>query len=136
MPTVIRYDDLPRLVTGVPGDDRFRLELATRELLESNELMGHRLTYHPGDAVPEHFHTDARHLIFTLEGTGTIHTKDGTTELREGDVAVIQKAEVHYFENATDRDWTFIELTFPAPSETVWTDSGYTPQWIPGEDQR
>lgn len=120
MPKVVRSADLPRLHST--RDTRDRVDLVTEELFGLTELKADRITYHPGDTAAAHFHRDAQHFFFVLEGRGELHSGEGVTELGAGDVVLVPPDEVHWFANPHDEDFTFIELWVPTPSDTVWVD--------------
>jgi quercetin dioxygenase-like cupin family protein len=134
MATVARHADLPRLVPTKEGDHRFRVELVTREMIGDGDLVGLKLTYSPGDSVPNHYHPNSRHVLFVLDGNGVLHGEDGDTDLSPGDVAIINKGEPHFFSNESAEPWTFIELSMPAPPETVWLVPDYSPEWVAAGD--
>jgi quercetin dioxygenase-like cupin family protein len=131
MSRVVPNSDLPRLVTAEAGDNRSRIDLVSKSLFGTTEVLAYKVTYHPGDSVREHFHGDAKHFLFSLEGSGVMHSTEGDVVVGPGDVATIEVGERHAFSNPHDEDWTFIELCMPMPTETVWSDPDYTPEWLP-----
>jgi quercetin dioxygenase-like cupin family protein len=131
MARVVRNPDLPHLVTVEEGDNRLRIDLVSKSLFGTTEILAYKVTYCPGDSVREHFHRDAKHFLFSLEGNGVMHSIDGDVTIGPGDVATIEVGELHSFSNPHDHDWTFVELCMPMPTDTVWSDPEYAPEWVP-----
>ena len=120
MVKAIAAADLPRLRST--RDTRDRVDLITPDIFGLRDIKADRITYHPGDTAAAHYHRDAKHFFFVLDGGGTLHADENTIELAAGDVALIEENEVHWFENKGTEEFTFIELWVPTPSETVWVD--------------
>ena len=40
----------------------------------------------------------------------------------EGEVALIEPEEIHWFENNSEGNFKFIEFWVPPPTETIWID--------------
>lgn len=130
MPSVRHAADLPQLTST--RDTRDRVDLVTEDLFGITDLRADRITYHPGDTAAAHYHRDAKHVFFVLDGRGVLHGDGEPISLGAGDVVIVDEEEVHWFENPHDATFTFIELWVPAPSETVWvTDDQCT--WAPTE---
>lgn len=118
VPSVIRYQDLPKIRSTRDGRDR--VDLVTEELFGNTDLKADHITYHPGDTAGAHHHVGARHFFFVDAGTGIFHLDDRAYELHSGDVALADDGEVHWFENRSDDVFSFYELWVPQPRETVW----------------
>jgi len=118
VPSVIRYQDLPKIRSTRDGRDR--VDLVTEELFGNTDLKADHITYHPGDTAGAHHHVGARHFFFVDAGTGIFHLDDRAYELHSGDVALADEGEVHWFENRSDDVFSFYELWVPQPRETVW----------------
>lgn len=127
MATSIRACDLPRLSSTRDGRDR--VDLVTEELFDTTDVRADRITYHPGDTAAAHFHRDCEHVFFILEGCGILHVDGEDHPLTAGDVAHVQRDEVHWFSNPHDENFTFIEIWAPAPSETIWVDPDDVCTW-------
>jgi quercetin dioxygenase-like cupin family protein len=128
MAHVVKRADLPQLTST--RDTRNRVDLVTEETFGLTALRADRITYHPGDTAAAHFHRDAKHFFFVLEGEGVLHIDDASIELAAGDVALVEEEEVHWFSNPHDAEFSFIELWVPAPSETVWVSDDQC-TWAP-----
>jgi mannose-6-phosphate isomerase-like protein (cupin superfamily) len=118
MAKVVSFTDLPRLHST--RDSRDRIDLVTEDLFGTSVLKADRITYHPGDTAAAHYHRDCKHFFFVMEGRGVLHTDDEVIDLGPGDVVLVNENEVHWFENPTEAEFSFIELWVPAPSNTVW----------------
>ncbi len=118
MAKVVSFSDLPRLHST--RDSRDRIDLVTEEIFGTTALKADRITYHPGDTAAAHYHRDCKHFFFVMEGRGVLHTDDEAIDLGPGDVVLVNENEVHWFENPTEAEFSFIELWVPAPSDTVW----------------
>lgn len=130
MAQVAHADQLPILAST--RDTRDRVDLVTEEIFGITDLRADRITYHPGDTAAAHYHRDAKHFFFILNGTGLLQGEGPPIQLSAGDVALVEENEVHWFENREDEEFEFIELWVPAPSETVWvTDDQCT--WAPSD---
>ena len=128
MARFVTAEELPRLTST--RDTRDRVDLVTEETFGLTELRADRITYHPGDTAAAHYHKDAKHFFFILEGRGVLYADGDPIELGAGDVALVEEDEVHWFANPTDEEFTFIELWVPAPSETVWVSEDQC-TWAP-----
>lgn len=128
MARVIAAQHLPQLTST--RDTRDRVDLVTEETFGLTDLRADRITYHPGDTAAAHYHRDAKHFFFMLEGRGVLHAGDDSIEVGPGDVALVDEDEVHWLENPHDELFTFIELWVPAPSDTVWVSDDQC-TWAP-----
>jgi mannose-6-phosphate isomerase-like protein (cupin superfamily) len=118
MPSVIPFSQLPKIRSTRDGRDR--IDLVTEELFGFTDLKADHITYHPGDTAAAHYHVGSKHVFFVDGGTGILHLDDRTHELNEGDVALADDGEVHWFENRSEHPFSFYELWVPAPRETIW----------------
>ena len=115
-------DQLPHLHST--RDTRDRLDLITDSVpVGATQIRSDRIIYHPGDTAAKHYHTDCHHLFYILGGEGLIHVDEGSYRLSPGMVVVVGPNEVHWFENDTVQNFSFVEFWAPPPKETVWIDS-------------
>lgn len=128
MARIIAADQLPKLTST--RDTRDRIDLVTEATFGLTELRADRITYHPGDTAAAHYHKDAKHFFFILEGHGVLYADGDPFELGPGDVVLVEEEEVHWFANPHDEEFTFIELWVPAPAETVWVSDDQC-TWAP-----
>jgi quercetin dioxygenase-like cupin family protein len=115
---VIPADRLQRFEST--RDSRSRLDLLT----DSPALKADRIVYHPGDSAARHYHVGSDHLFVVLRGEGVAHIGEETRTLRAGDVVDAPDGVVHWFENPSPGEFSFVELWAPPPTETVWIDEG------------
>jgi quercetin dioxygenase-like cupin family protein len=102
-------------------DTRDRLDLVTdRVPVNAVNVRADRIIYHPGDTAAKHYHTDCHHLFYVLEGSGILHVDAGDHRLTAGMVAVVLPNEVHWFENDTGENFSFVEFWGPPPKQTAW----------------
>ncbi len=102
-------------------DTRDRLDLITdRVPVGARFVRADRIVYHPGDTAAKHYHTDCHHLFYVLSGNGILHVDEGSYRLAPGVVAVVAPSEVHWFENDTPEEFSFVEFWGPPPKETIW----------------
>ena len=102
-------------------DTRDRLDLVKPDgPAAGKHISADRIIYHPGDSAAKHFHKDAYHLFYILEGEGWIYSDDEAHCLKPGMVAAVAPEEVHWFKNDTQENFVFVEFWAPPPSETVW----------------
>lgn len=105
-------------------DTRDRLDLISDEMpVDARRLRADRIIYHPGDTAARHYHADAYQLFYVLGGEGLLHVPDGTYRLSAGMVAVVAPGEVHWFENDSGANFSFVEFWAPPPRETMWVDA-------------
>jgi mannose-6-phosphate isomerase-like protein (cupin superfamily) len=104
-------------------DTRDRLDLITENVpVGATKLRADRIIYHPGDTAARHYHKDCHHLFCILDGEGLIHVNEGSHRLMPGMVVLVGPDEVHWFENDSPENFTFVEFWAPPPHETVWVD--------------
>ena len=119
MAKLLTFDQLPHLHST--RDTRDRLDLVTDNVkLGAKFIRADRIIYHPGDTAAKHYHTDCHHLFYVLHGNGLLHVDEGSYRLHPGTVAVVAPSEVHWFENDTQENFSFVEFWGPPPKETVW----------------
>src|SRR5437763_17197664 len=90
-------------------DSRSRLDLLT----DSPALKADRIVYHHGDSAAPHYHVGSDHLFVVLRGEGVAHLGAETIQLRAGDVIDAPDGVVHWFENSSDDEFSFVEYWAP-----------------------
>ena len=119
MARVLAREELPHWRSTRDGRDR--LDLVTDEMgLGARALRADRIVYQPGDTAARHYHLGCDHAFYVLDGSGVLHVGDEAHRLEPGSVAVVRADEVHWFENDTDSEFSFVELWAPPPEDTVW----------------
>jgi quercetin dioxygenase-like cupin family protein len=127
---VFAAGELPHLVST--RDTRDRLDLVTDDVpVGARWIRADRIIYHPGDTAAAHYHADCQHVFCVLAGSGLMHTDQGASRLEAGMSALVGPGEVHWFENDTDANFSFVEFWAPPPTDTVWTVTGDRCTWAP-----
>jgi mannose-6-phosphate isomerase-like protein (cupin superfamily) len=120
--------DLPHFVSTRDGRDR--LDLVTDEIVPGAGLLrADRIVYHAGDTAAAHYHTDSYHVFSVLTGSGLLHSDSGSVRLEAGMSALVEPGEIHWFENDTEEEFSFVEFWAPPPTETIWTVAGDVCTW-------
>ncbi len=127
---VFAADELPHLVST--RDTRDRLDLVTENVpVGARAIRADRIVYHPGDTAAAHYHTDCHHVFCVLAGSGLLYDGEHAHRLDAGDSALVGPGEVHWFENDTSENFSFVEFWAPPPTETIWTVTGDRCTWAP-----
>ena len=127
---VFAASELPHLVST--RDTRDRLDLVTENVpVGARAIRADRIIYHPGDTAAAHYHTDCHHVFCVLAGSGLLYAGEEANRLEAGDCALVEPGEVHWFENDTGENFSFVEFWAPPPAETVWTVTGDRCTWAP-----
>ena len=113
-------------------DTRDRLDLVTENVpVGARAVRADRIIYHPGDTAAAHYHADCHHVFCVLAGSGLLYCPEHAHRLEAGDSALVGPGEVHWFENDTGENFSFVEFWVPPPAETVWTVAGDRCTWAP-----
>jgi len=110
MAYIFNQEDLPRLVSEVPG--RERIFFANKELSDMDDMLCGVMYYNHDAASPYHYHEDCEHFYFIITGAGTVETKDGTRPVKAGDL-IFFPAEARHRLSATEPLFYF---EFQAPN--------------------
>ena len=122
--------ELPHLVST--RDTRDRLDLVTENVpVGARAIRADRIRYHPGDTAAAHYHADCHHVFCVLAGSGLLHGEEHAHRLEAGDGALVGPGEVHWFENDTGENFSFVEFWAPPPTQTIWTVTGDRCTWAP-----
>ncbi len=127
---IFTVGELPHLVST--RDTRDRLDLITENVpVGARGIRADRIIYHPGDTAAAHYHTDCHHVFCVLSGSGLLYDGEHAHRLDAGDSALVGPGEVHWFENDTAENFSFVEFWAPPPTETIWTVTGDRCTWAP-----
>lgn len=119
MAKLFSKEQLPHLHST--RDTRDRLDLLTENVpVGATRLRADRIIYHPGDTCAKHYHLGCHHVFVILSGEGLLCTPQGCEKLRAGMAAVVVPEEIHWFENDSEANFTFVEFWAPPPAKTVW----------------
>lgn len=122
MTQVRELGDLPRFRSI--RDHRKRTDLVNTGAIVAKHLRADMITYQPGDTAARHYHKDADHLFIVTEGEGILHAGEESFHMKKDSVALVEMGEIHWFENPTQAEFTFLEFWTPPPTQTVWVDEG------------
>src|SRR3989337_1299721 len=75
MAYIFHQDELPKLVSVVPG--RERVVFVNKELAGMDDMLAGIMRYKKGAASPYHLHENCEHFYFIMDGAGTVATPDG-----------------------------------------------------------
>jgi mannose-6-phosphate isomerase-like protein (cupin superfamily) len=121
MAYIFHQDELPKLVSVVPG--RERIFFVNQELAGIDDLMAGVIRYKKGASSPYHYHINCEHFYFIMEGKGTVETEEGIREVKAGDMIFIPAEDKHRL-RATDPLFYF---EFQAPNRFKTTILEGTP---------
>ena len=137
MAYIFHQDQLPRLVSVVPG--RERTFFVNKELANIDDMLAGVMRYAKGASSPYHYHEICEHFYFIIEGTGTVETPDGVRNVGPGTMVFIPAETRHrlraidplfYFEfQAPNRfkthilDGTDADLRWERVDGGVWVQS-------------
>jgi|TARA_Y100000294_G_scaffold135534_1_gene128264 mannose-6-phosphate isomerase-like protein (cupin superfamily) len=110
MAYIFHQDELPKLVSEVPG--RERVFFANKELSNMDDMLAGIMRYKHDAASPYHYHENCEHFYFILTGAGTVETEDGVTPVTAGDL-IFFPAEARHRLSATEPLFYF---EFQAPN--------------------
>ena len=118
MAYIFHQDDLPKLLSVVPG--RERVFFVNKELAGMDDMLAGIMRYQKGAASPYHLHENCEHFYFIIDGTGTVETPDGVREVKAGELVFIPAEDKHRL-RATDALFYF-EFQAPNRFKTVILD--------------
>jgi mannose-6-phosphate isomerase-like protein (cupin superfamily) len=93
MAYIFHQDDLPRLVSVVPG--RERTFFINQELAGIDDVLAGVIRYADGASSPYHYHLNCEHFYLIFEGNGTVETEEGVRAVHPGDLIFIPAEEKH-----------------------------------------
>ncbi len=137
MAYIFHQDDLPKLLSTVPG--RERIFFASKELSDMDDMLAGIMYYKKDAASPYHCHANCEHFYFIFEGKGTVETEDGVRDVGPGDLIFFPADHKHrlsavdplfYFEfqapnrfKTTILDGTPDDLLWEQVDGKVWVQS-------------
>ncbi len=93
MAYIFHQDDLPKLLSAVPG--RERVFFVNKELAGMDDMLAGIMRYKKGAASPYHFHENCEHFYFIMDGAATVETPNGLREVKAGDLIFIPAEDKH-----------------------------------------
>jgi len=106
---IFHQDELPKLVSVVPG--RERTFFVDSELADTDSMLAGIMQYEKGAASPYHFHENCEHFYFFIDGAGTVETEEGITPVSAGMLVFLPAEEKHRL-RATE-DTLYFEFQAP-----------------------
>lgn len=122
MAYIFHQDQLPKLVSVVPG--RERIFFVNKELTRMDDMLAGVMYYKEGASSPYHLHKNCEHFYLIFEGTGTVETPEGIRDVGPGDL-VFFPAEARHRLRAKDPLFYF---EFQAPNRFETTILDGTPE--------
>ncbi len=137
MAYIFHQDDLPKLLSVVPG--RERIFFVNKELTDMDDMLAGVMYYEKDAASPYHLHENCEHFYFIFDGDATFESEDGIEDLNPGSLVFIPAEEKHrlraktplfYFEfqapnrfKTTILDGTDDDLLWERVDGNVWVQS-------------
>lgn len=100
MAYIFHQDELPRLVSVVPG--RERVFFVSKELSNTDHMLAGIMRYKAGAASPYHLHENCEHFYFIMTGSGSVETPEGVQKVEPGTMVFIPAEEKHRLRATTD----------------------------------
>jgi mannose-6-phosphate isomerase-like protein (cupin superfamily) len=118
MAYIFHQDELPKLVSVVPG--RERIFFVDPEMADTDDMLAGIMRYKKGAASPEHFHENCEHFYFFIDGAGTVETEEGITPVSAGTLVFFPPVVKHRL-RATE-DTLYFEFQAPNRFKTTILD--------------
>jgi len=96
---IFRQDELPRLVSEVPG--RERTFFVDKELTKIDDMLAGVMRYEQGAASPYHYHETCEHFYFIIEGEAEVETPEGIHPVGPGSMVFIPAEAKHRLRSKT-----------------------------------
>jgi mannose-6-phosphate isomerase-like protein (cupin superfamily) len=119
MSYIFNEDELPRLVSAVPG--RERTFFVNKELANHDDMLAGIMRYQKGAASPYHLHENCEHFYFIMEGKGSVETEGNIRKVGPGDMIFIPEGEKHRL-RATETPLFYFEFQAPNRFKTTILD--------------
>jgi len=111
MAYIFHQDQLPRLVSVVPG--RERTFFVNKELTKIDDMLAGVMRYYKGGSSPYHYHEICEHFYFIMEGKGTVETPEGIEPVGPGTMVFIPAETRHRLRSNPDNDLFYFEFQAP-----------------------
>lgn len=118
MAYIFHQDELPKLVSVVPG--RERVFFVSKELSGIDNMLSGIMRYKKGAASPYHFHENCEHFYFIITGAGSVETPEGTEAVEPGTMVFIPAEEKHRLR--ASEDMFYFEFQAPNNFKTTILD--------------
>lgn len=118
MAYIFHQDELPKLVSVVPG--RERVFFVSKEISGIDNMLSGIMRYKKGAASPYHFHENCEHFYFIITGSGTVETPEGVEDVVPGTMVFIPAEEKHRLR--ANEDMFYFEFQAPNNFKTTILD--------------
>jgi len=119
MAYIFHENDLPKLVSVVPG--RERTFFVNQELAEIDDMLAGVMHYAKGASSPYHYHVNCEHFYFIIEGKAIVDTPEGSHDVGPGDLVFIP-AEAKHRLRAPETPLFYFEFQAPNRFKTTILD--------------
>lgn len=119
MAYIFHENELPRLVSAVPG--RERTFFVNKELADIDDMLAGVMHYKANAASPFHLHENCEHFYFIIEGKGTVETPEGVRPVEPGSMVFIPPEARHRL-RASDTGLFYFEFQAPNRFKTTILD--------------
>jgi len=119
MAYIFHQDQLPRLISAVPG--RERIFFVNKELTNIDDMLAGVMYYKSNASSPFHLHENCEHFYFIIEGNGSVETPDGIRAVGPGDLVFIPPEAKHRL-RATATGLFYFEFQAPNRFKTTILD--------------
>jgi len=119
MAYIFHENELPRLVSAVPG--RERTFFVNKELADIDDMLAGVMHYKANAASPFHLHENCEHFYFIIEGKGTVETPEGVRPVEPGSMVFIPPEAKHRL-RASDTGLFYFEFQAPNRFKTTILD--------------
>ena len=119
MAYIFHEDQLPRLVSAVPG--RERTFFVNKELTNIDDMLAGIMRYKSNASSPFHLHENCEHFYFIIEGEGTVETPEGIRPVEPGSMVFIPPEAKHRL-RASETGLFYFEFQAPNRFKTTILD--------------
>ena len=119
MAYIFQEDELPRLVSAVPG--RERTFFVNKELANIDDMLAGVMHYKANASSPFHLHENCEHFYFIIEGEGTVETPEGVRPVEPGTMVFIPPEAKHRL-RSSDTGLFYFEFQAPNRFKTTILD--------------
>ncbi len=119
MAYIFHQDQLPKLVSAVPG--RERIFFVNKELTNIDDMLAGVMHYQANASSPFHLHENCEHFYFIINGRGTVETPEGVRSVEPGSMVFIPPEAKHRL-RATETGLFYFEFQAPNRFKTTILD--------------
>jgi quercetin dioxygenase-like cupin family protein len=120
MAKIFTPDELPHFRST--RDKRKRVDLITHKLQGTRAILGDLIVYPAENVGSAHYHQGAVEIKYVLRGNATFNIDGAEYPVRQGNIIVLDRGEVHHFATEAGEDLAFLEFWLPAAKDTAWVD--------------